>query len=78
MPTVNRLTIHILAAAAEEEAHATLMRTKAALAVAKAQITKLGKPAAAARRQRHGCPQGLEIPIAYFIGTGQRPSAVRS
>lgn len=41
MPTVNRLTIHILAAVAEE-ARMVSARTKAALAVAEARGVKLG------------------------------------
>jgi DNA invertase Pin-like site-specific DNA recombinase len=44
MPTVNRLTVHILAAVAEEEARMISARTKAALAVARARGVRLGNP----------------------------------
>ena len=42
MPSINRLTIHVIAAVAEEEARAISKRTKDALAAAKARGTVLG------------------------------------
>ena len=50
MPQVTNLTLHILAAVAEEEARMISARTKAALASAKARGTKLGAPQSDASR----------------------------
>ncbi len=44
MPSVNRLTAHVLAAVAEHEREMASQRTKAALAAAKVRGTRLGNP----------------------------------
>jgi hypothetical protein len=44
MPGANRLTLHVLAAAAEHERHMIGERTRHALAVAKARSIELGNP----------------------------------
>jgi len=44
MPSVNRLTVHVLAAVAEHEREMISQRTKAALAAAKVRGTRFGNP----------------------------------
>jgi len=44
MPSVNRLTVHVLAAVAEHEREMISQRTKAALAAARVRGTRLGNP----------------------------------
>lgn len=44
MPSVNRLTVHVLAAVAEHEREMISQRTKAALAAAKVRGIRLGNP----------------------------------
>ena len=55
MPTVNRLTVHILAAVAGEEARMTSARTKATLAAAKARGMRLGSPNLLAGSPEQAC-----------------------
>jgi len=66
MPTVNRLTVHILAAVAEEEARMISARTKAALAAAAARGVRLGNPNLAA-----GSPEQARAANAVKTGRAQ-------
>jgi DNA invertase Pin-like site-specific DNA recombinase len=69
MPTVNRLTVHILAAVAEEEARMISARTKAALAAAKARGVPLGNPNLRAGSAEQARPANL-------VKTGQARARV--
>lgn len=54
MPEANELTVHIMAAVAQQERKAISTRTREALAAAKARGTKLGNPNGAAALRRFG------------------------
>lgn len=84
MPTVNRLTVHILAAVAEEEARMISARTKAALTAAKARGVLLGNPnlragspeqARAANTVRSGRARVRRADILPFIESAKRAGA---
>jgi DNA invertase Pin-like site-specific DNA recombinase len=70
MPTVNRLTVHILAAVAEEEARVISARTKAALAAAEARGVRLGNP-----NLHAGSPEQACAANAVKIGRAQMRAA---
>jgi len=85
LPTVNRLTVHILAAVAEEEARMISARTKAALAAAKARGVRLGNPnlaagspaqACAANAVKTGRAQVRAADVLPFIEQARRAGAI--
>jgi len=85
MPTVNRLTVHILAAVAEEEARMISARTKAALAAAKARGVRLGNSglvagsaaqARAANAVKTGRAQARAAGVRPFIEQARQAGAI--
>ena len=66
MPSVNRLTVHVLAAVAEHEREMIAQRTKAALAAAKVRGTRLGNP----RLPATGTLAPVPVPV-HARGQGQ-------
>jgi DNA invertase Pin-like site-specific DNA recombinase len=58
-PSANKLTIHILVAVAEHEAHMISARTKAGLAAAKAKGVQLGKSMDADKQSRGRAAQAV-------------------
>jgi DNA invertase Pin-like site-specific DNA recombinase len=64
MPEANELTVHIMAAVAQQERKAISTRTKEALAAAKARGTRLGNPNGAAALQRFGAGKASPLGTA--------------
>jgi len=76
MPGANRLTLHVLAAAAEHERHMIGERTRHALAAAKARGIKLGNPEQA-KINRARRPRGLRR-CARTLSAASRLAAHRA
>lgn len=72
-PHADRSTIRLLAAVAEEEARAASVRTKTALAAAKARGVKLGNPNGA--RALHGKQVGNDAAVAAIKSKAQQAAA---
>ena len=77
MPGANRLTLHVLAAAAEHERHMIGERTRHALAAAKARGIKLGNPKQAKINPARAAEQAqaLRPHIERCIASGRTSSS---
>ncbi|MCG7352186.1 recombinase family protein [Roseomonas mucosa] len=73
MPYANRLTIGVMALVAEEEARATSVRTKAALAAARARGVRLGNP----QLKPGDSATAAEARAAWSSAAGRRATEVR-
>jgi DNA invertase Pin-like site-specific DNA recombinase len=67
MPDANKLTIHILAAVAENEAEMISLRTKAALAAARTRGTELGKHGKVLAQERRAASVAFAVSMRPLI-----------